>query len=172
MKTEKCWDQTSCIMRAHALGDTPILSRGYGRVHPLGRWSIIMFYIMLPWRLLILMGVRQKLSYQRRLTRQEKGSSSVQTVWWVHTRTYGLCVKYMVHIQTARYNSVVGKIDWYDSSHHCIRMFLHLTPIVGSLTRYFLKYSSHILPLFQVKARHSCTANDGITTRDHGTCID
>ena len=28
---------TSCIMCAHALGDTPIPSRGYGRVHPMAR---------------------------------------------------------------------------------------------------------------------------------------
>ena len=26
---------TSCIMCAHAFGDTPIPSRGYGRVHPM-----------------------------------------------------------------------------------------------------------------------------------------
>ena len=61
----------------HASGDTPIPSRGYRRVHRLGRRSIIMFYIMLLWRLLILMGVRQKLNYQRRLAVQEKGPSGV-----------------------------------------------------------------------------------------------
>ena len=41
----------------------------------------------------------------------------------------------------------------------------------GSLTDYFLKYSSHVLPLFQEKARHLCTADDGIATRDHDTCF-
>ena len=46
-------------------------------------------------------GCQQKKSYQSRLVRQEKGSSGVQTIWWAHTRTYGLCVEYMVHIQAA-----------------------------------------------------------------------
>ena len=44
-------------------------------------------------------------------------------------------------------------------------MFLHLTTIVRLLTEYLLKYSSHVLPLFQVKAMHSCTADDDIATR-------
>ena len=52
-------------------------------------------------------------------------------------------------------------------------MCLHsLTPIVGSLTKYFLKYSSGVLLLFQVNARHLYTANDNIASRDHDTCID
>ena len=89
------------MLGPHALGDTSIRSRGYGRVHPLGRRSIVMFYIMLLWRLLILMGVRQKLSYQRRLADRKRGPSDVRTVWWAHTRTYGLCVEYMVHIEAS-----------------------------------------------------------------------
>ena len=51
-------------------------------------------------------------------------------------------------------------------------MCLHsLTSIVGSLTKYSLKYSSHVLLLFHVKARHLYTAGDEIAIKDHGTCI-
>ena len=44
----------------HALGDTTVPSRGYERIHPKGKETIIMFYIMLSWRLLILTDVRPK----------------------------------------------------------------------------------------------------------------
>ena len=44
-------------------------------------------------------------------------------------------------------------------------------PDKGSLTEYFLKYSSHILLLFLGKDKHPCTVDEDITIRDHGTCI-
>ena len=51
-------------------------------------------------------------------------------------------------------------------------MYFHsLTSTVGSLIEYFLKYSSNILPLFQVKAKHPCTSDDNITSKDHDTNI-
>ena len=43
-------------------------------------------------------------------------------------------------------------------------MCLLLTVIVGLLTKYFLKYLSYMLLLFQVKTRYPRTGDDGITT--------
>ena len=50
-------------------------------------------------------------------------------------------------------------------------MCLHSALIVELLIEYFLKYSSRVLLLFQVKARHPCTADDDIISKDHGTCM-
>ena len=57
---------------------------------------------------------------------------------WAVCRIYGTRQNYSL-------GKCRRKIDWKDRSRHCICMFLHLTPIVGSLTEYFFKYSSHVL---------------------------
>ena len=89
----------------------------------------------------------------------------------IHARRFGSCVRKSTYLQFC--------IEWrppYDdfnnrSLDYELHVFEFSDPIVGSLTEYFLKYSSPVLLLFQVKARHHCTVDDDIASRDHGTCI-
>ena len=91
LKMEKYWD---LMHWGYPYSITRVRTRTL-----IGRRIIIMFYIMLSWWLLILTGVQHK-ELQSMLARQRKGPSGVRTDWWVHTRMYGLCVEYMVQIQT------------------------------------------------------------------------
>ena len=135
---------TSCIMCAHAFGGYPYsITRVRTRTSK-GRTTIVMFCIALLWRLLVLMGVRpKKLPKYACLTRMvvlwcvNWLLSSYSHVWAV-CRVYGTRSNYPL----GQYRR---KIDWKDRSRHYICMFLHWTPIVGSLTEYFFKYSSHVL---------------------------
>ena len=69
-------------------------------------------------------------------------------------------------------NSTVLRADFDDRSLIMSCMCLYsLTPIMGSFTEYFLKYSSHVLLIFYVKARYPCTVDDIIASKNHGTCI-
>ena len=93
LKTKTYWDLMryvcSCI-QGYPYSITMVWTRT-----PIARWSIIMFYIMLPWRLLILMGVWHKeLPEQARPTRKGVQRcanclvSSYSNVWAV-CRVYG-----------------------------------------------------------------------------------
>ena len=86
-----------CIMYAHALGDTPIPSWGYGLVHPLGRRSIIMFYIMLPWQLLILMGVSIRRATKADSPLQEKGPRCANCLVSSYLHVWAVCRVYGTH---------------------------------------------------------------------------
>ena len=109
-----------------------------------GWTTIVMFCIALSWRLLVLTGVRPKelLEYARPTRNVAQWCTNWQVSpnshVWVVCRVYGTCLNYPL----GQYRR---KIDWKDRSGHCIRMFLHLTSIVGSRTKYFFKYSSHVL---------------------------
>ena len=101
-----------------------------------GRKTIIMFNLMLPWRLLLLTGVRHKeLSGYACLTRKVAQRCAN---WLVspYSDVWAMCKVYVTHpsYPLGEYHK---KIDGYDRSRHCVCMFLHLTPIVGSLTGYF-----------------------------------
>ena len=117
---------------------------GYPYFITMGRGTIILFYIMLSWWLLVLTGVWPKeLPEYARLTRKvtQRCANWLVSPYshvWATCRVYGTHPSYPL----GQYRR---KIDWKDRSRHCIRMFLHLTPIVGSLTDYFFKYSSHVL---------------------------
>ena len=110
----------------------------------LGRATIIMVNLMLPWRLLVLMGFWPKeLPEYARLTRKmaQRCANWLVSPYshvWAMCRVYGTHPNYPL----GQYHR---KMDLNDRFHHCIRMFLHLTLIVGSLTEYFFKYSSHVL---------------------------
>ena len=109
-----------------------------------GRGTVIMVNLMLSWRLLVLTGVWPKeLSEYARLTRKVAQwcanwlVSPYLHVWAVY-KVYGTHPNYPL----GQYHR---KMDLNDRSHHCINMFLHLIPIVGSLIEYFFKYSNHVL---------------------------
>ena len=159
-----CINVCSCI-RGYPYSFTMVWTRTL-----LGSRMIIMFYIMLPWRLLLLTGVWYKeLPEHARSTR--KGTQQcANRLMGPPSHVWVVCRVYSTH-PNCPLEEYHRKIDYYDRSHHCIHKFLHLTPIVKSLIEYFFKYSSHVLLLFQVKVRHSCTVDDDITTRDHDTCI-
>ena len=134
----------SCIMCAHAFRGYPYSITRVWTCTSNGRTTIVMFCIALPWRLLVLTGVwpKELPEYARPTKKVAQWCAnwlvSPYSHVWVVCRVYGTRPNYPLG-QHRR------KIDWKDKSRHCIRMFLHLTPIVGSLTEYFSKHSSHML---------------------------
>ena len=112
----------------------------------LGRRTTIMFYIMLPWQLLLLMGVwHRDLPEHARPTRKGAQWCANQLVG-PHSHVWVMCKVYGTH-PSCPLGEYHRKINCYDKSRHYIRMFLNLTPIVESLD-YFFKYSSYVLLLF------------------------
>ena len=88
-----------------------------------------------------------------------------------HARTYGSCVeKYyisnFVWIGGHLYNGFTDR----SLVMRCMCLY-SLTSIVGSLIEYFLKYSSCITSIFQVKARYPRMNDDDNISKDHGICI-
>ena len=157
---EKYWDLMHYV--CSYTGDTPISSgwagvqslcftkcwrQGYGHYvlhNAVSRGMIILFYIMLSWGLLVLMGVwPKKLPEYARPTRKVAQRCAN---WLVspHSHVWAVCRVYDTH-PSYPLGQYRRKIDWNDQSRHCIRMFLHLIPIAGSLAEYFFKYSSHVL---------------------------
>ena len=135
---------TSCIMCAHAFGGFPYsITRVRTRTSN-GRTTIIMFCIARRWLLLVLMGVWPKELPE--YARQTRKVTQRCANWLVSPYSH---VWVVCRVYDTRPNYPLGqhrrKIDWKNRSRHCIHMFLHLTPIVGSLTNYFFKYSSYVL---------------------------
>ena len=77
-----------------------------------GRTTIVMLCIALSWRLLVLTGPSIRGS--------QSMPSGVRTSWRAHTRTYGLCVEYMVHVHDYLLGQHSKENETKDRSHHFI----------------------------------------------------
>ena len=135
---------TSCMLCAHAFGGYPYSITRVRMCTSNGRTTIVMFCRALPSRLLVLTGIQPKElpEYARRTRKVAQRCAnwlvSPYSHVWAVCRVYGTRPNYLL----GQYSR---KIDWKDRSRHYIHMFLHLTPIMGSLNEYFFKYSSHVL---------------------------
>ena len=151
--------RTLCILCVYIIGLLPIYNDEYRRVHHdddcLTRYS----RVFLPPEVWL---------WTTSPTMMDLGGANHLGT---HTRTCGSCVEkyYTSNFLQTRSHIYDGFNDRpLGMSYMCLHS---LTPIMGLLTEYFLKYSSCLLLLFQAKARHPCAADDYITRKDHGTCI-
>ena len=121
---------TSCIMCAHAFGGYPYsITRVRMRTFN-GRTTIVMFCIALPWRLLVLTGVRPKELPEYARPKRKVAQRCANWLVSPYSHVWAVC-----RVYGTRPNYPLGqyrrKIDRKDRSRHCICMFLHLTPNSG-----------------------------------------